>query len=122
MIATIEAFSPNRYGPRMRSVLLRLVAILAVLIAPLGMPAAAAGPVAHHSASMPMQHCPDQSPAQSGKAGFAECTMACSAALPAAEPTQGELTLMPCAPVEADPVAQLHGLHPDTATPPPKLS
>lgn len=122
MIATIEAVPPNRYGPRMRSVLLRLVAIFAVLIAPVGMTAAPAMAQHQHTASMPMQHCPDQNPAQSGKVGFAECTMACSAALPAVEPGQAGLLPMPGAPVEANPVAQLHGLHPDTATPPPRLS
>ena len=106
----------------MRSVVLRLIAILAVILMPFGMTAAPAMAMQEHSMSMPMQHCPDQNPAQGGKAGFVECTMACSAALPAVEPAQGELMQMPCAPAEADPVAQLHGLHPDTATPPPKLS
>lgn len=100
----------------------KLLTLIAVVLMPLGMSAAPAAAMQHHSASMPMQHCPEQNPAQSGKAGFVECTMACSAALPAVEPAQGELMPMRCAPVEADPVAQLHGLHPDTATPPPKLA
>lgn len=101
----------------------KLLTLVAVLLLPFGMTAAPAAPAQHHSASMPVQHCPEQAPNRHGKAGFAECTMACSAALPATDADHDEGALMVCCPTEAaDVVQQLHGLHPDTATPPPKLS
>jgi hypothetical protein len=77
-----------------------------------------------HAATMPMsmQHCPEQAPAHGGKAGFVECTMACSAALPAADLPQHNRRIVLCAPV-AGPVARnLIGIDPETATPPPKAS
>ena len=108
----------------MRSMALvwKLLTLIAVLLMPLGMTAAPAATMQHHTASMPMQHCPDQTPNRETKGAFAECTMACSAALPAIDTAQNEAILTTTAPIEADAVHQLHGLHPDTATPPPKLS
>lgn len=100
----------------------RLLTLIAVLLMPFTMTAAPAVAMPHHSASMPMQHCPEQAPRQTGKAGFVECTMACSAALPAIDLSRDEPLLIVCAPPEAAAVHQLHGLHPDTATPPPKRS
>ena len=101
--------------------LAKLLVLLAVLFMPLGMtPAVAAGHSAH--AAMPMQHCPEQAPAHRGKAGFVECTMACSAALPAAEVSQDQPQLIVCMPDRPGVAQQLDGLHPETATPPPKHS
>jgi hypothetical protein len=101
----------------------KLLALVAVLLMPFGMtaaPAAASG--TQHSASMPMQHCPEQSPQHEGQAGFVECTMACAAALPAvAGPAQREPAVARI-PELSSAVHHLHGLHPDTATPPPKHS
>jgi len=90
---------------------------------PLGMaaPAASAAPV-HHHASMPMQHCPEQAPMQRTKSAFAACTMACASALPAfdrADDDIGPVARISFALMSAHP---LHGLHPDTATPPPKAA
>jgi hypothetical protein len=101
-----------------------VVLTLAVLFMPLGMTAApaVASPADHHSASMQMQHCPEQAPKHSGKAGFVECTMACAAALPAIEGGRPEPALIVCLPDMSSAVRQLHGLHPDPATPPPKRS
>jgi hypothetical protein len=102
--------------------LAKLLTLIAVLLMPLGMMAAPAAAMPHHSASMPMQHCPDQAPAHGMKAGFAECTMACASALPAVESGSDEpVVIVPEAAV-AVAVQSLHGLHPDTATPPPKRS
>jgi len=98
--------------------LTKLLVLFAILLMPLGMSAAPAA--AHHRASM--QHCPEQAPSHHSKAGFVECAMACSAALPAADlPLQERLVIArsPATPVSA---SILHGLHPDTATPPPKVS
>jgi hypothetical protein len=100
----------------------KLLTLLAVLLMPFGMTAAPAAAMAHHSASRPMEHCPEQAPKQSGKAGFVECTMMCSAALPATELKRDGPLLVVCAPARAGAVRQLHGVHPDTATPPPRRS
>jgi hypothetical protein len=100
---------------------IKLLALIAALLMPFGMTTVPAAATEHHSASMPMKHCPEQGQ-QSGKAGFVECTMACSAALPAAEAGQNGPVLVVCVPTEAVAARQLHGLNPDTATPPPKRS
>lgn len=100
----------------------KLLTLIAVLLMPFGMTAASAAAPGHHSASMPMQHCPEQAPKQNGKAGFVECTMICSAALPATDPKRDEPHVIVCAPGETASARQLNGLHPDTATPPPKHS
>jgi hypothetical protein len=107
----------------MAGLIAKLLVLLAVLLMPLGMTGAPAM-AAHHGASagMPMQHCPEQAPTHDSKRGFAECAMACSAALPAADLPQEEHLSVARAP-DAPAVAQvLHGLHPDTAIPPPKVS
>ena len=99
----------------------KLLTLLAVLLMPFGMaPATAAS---HHTptAGMPMQNCPEGSTHQS-KGGFAECTMACAAALPAADAHAGEPLQIITASIAHGAQHALHGLHPDTATPPPKAS
>ena len=63
------------------AILCRLVALLAVLLMPLGMQPAAAAPRAAHAA-MASTALPRTRRAPRQKGGFAECTMACSAALP----------------------------------------
>ena len=67
----------------MRATALKLLALLAVMLMPLGMAASPAA--AHHqpAAAMPMEHCPEPEPAHTTRSGFVDCTMACSAALPA---------------------------------------
>ena len=102
--------------------LANLLLMLAMLFMPLGMTSAAA-PVRHDmAAEMPMPHCPEPAPSHGSKAGFVECTMACSAALPAAGGPQDPPLLIVCTPYVRDSAQQLDGLHPDTATPPPKRS
>ncbi len=100
----------------------KLLTLIAVLLMPFGMTAAPAATAMHHSTSAPMRHCPEQAPKPTGKAGFVECTMVCSAALPASDLKRDEPRLIVCTPVEAEAVRQLDGLHPDTATPPPRRS
>ena len=96
--------------------------LFAVLLMPFGMvPAGAATPMQHDPAAMPMQHCPDQAPKQAHKA-FGACTMACSSALPAMASSQVGVPQATEITAEPAPMAQLHGVHPETATPPPKLS
>ena len=99
----------------------KLLLLLAVLLMPLGMaPATAAAQHDHVMASsMPMQHCPDP---QKEKPGIAVCAMACAAALPAVGKPLSDATVIVCAPQQPATAQLLHGLHPETATPPPKGS
>ena len=111
------------YVQSMQKVIAKLTLLAAMLLMPLGMgaaPAAATAGVTH--AAMPMQHCPDQTPGHDLKGGFAECTMVCSAALPAADLPRDMHPFIACAPTEAAVARILHGLHPEIATPPPKRS
>lgn len=102
----------------------KLVLLIAVLLMPFGMAPASAAPV--HDApmtAMPMGHCPDQSSHHDGmKGGIAECTMACAAALPASAGASDCLLASVPEPAFAAASASLHGLQPDTATPPPRRS
>jgi hypothetical protein len=86
VIHTIEKESLAGYSTHMRSFALRLLALIAVLLLPLGM---ASAPAEAHSAAMiagmPMPHCPDSSSKTKSNAGLIECSMACSSALPAAD-------------------------------------
>ena len=105
----------------MRAVL-SLLALLAVLLMPFGMAPAAEAASQHHSASMPMPHCPEQDSQHHSKIAFAECTMACSAALPALDAAQPQSHPADRARNHVVSAHVLHGLHPETATPPPKAS
>jgi hypothetical protein len=98
-----------------------MLILIAVLLMPLGMAAPAiAGQ--HHGASMPVQHCPDQGTKHPSKAAFAECTMACASALPAVERVQERPMIHAAALISDAPVHALHGLHPETETPPPRTA
>ena len=99
----------------------RLLTLLAVFLMPFGMTPAIAAPHQHHDA-MPMEHCPDQGSKPANKSGFVECTMACSAALPAISSEQDQPLPIIAVPAEATVATLLHGLHPETATPPPRIS
>jgi hypothetical protein len=101
--------------------LARLLLIFAVLVMPLGM-APAAAPQHQAMAGMPMGHCPDQGSDHHSKGGISECTMACAAALPAVVSSSADQSLIAREAVRAVFANPLHGLHPETATPPPKLS
>jgi len=100
----------------------KMLVLLAMLMMPFGMSPAAAE--SHHApaAGMMMQHCPEQGTKHESKGGFAECTMACSAALPAADICADGSPLIVIASILPGALHALHGLHPDTATPPPKAS
>jgi hypothetical protein len=101
---------------------LKLLALLAVLMMPFGMAPATAAPHRQLTTGMLMQHCPDQGAKHDMKGGFSECTMACAAALPAADLAREGPLPIPTVP-DASTVQQvLNGLHPDIATPPPKTS
>jgi hypothetical protein len=104
-----------------RMIVARLLLVVAMLLMPLGMTPATGADVhrPHAMAGMPMGHCDRDSPKHAAK-GFAECTMACSAALPAMDFAPEAPPMIVCGPVRPGAAAILHGLHPDAATPPPK--
>ena len=100
----------------------QLLVLVSVLLMPLGMSTARAVATHGATAGMAMDHCPDQGSKQQSTGSFTECTMACAAALPAADLRTGEP-----APIERTAMlpaanAKLRGLHPETATPPPRSS
>jgi hypothetical protein len=101
---------------------IELLVLLAMILMPFGMSAGAAPPVTRHAMAMPTQHCPEQAPDHRSKGAFTECTMACSAALPAADCDSDEPPLRVGEPVRPSAIKQLHGLHPETATPPPRTA
>lgn len=99
----------------------KLLALLAVLLLPFGMAPAAATVTHHQMASLPMQHCPEQGTGHQWKFSFAECTMACSAALPAeSRPDALPVTIIRVT-VARVAAHSLIGIHPETAKPPPRL-
>lgn len=122
MTAIIVPRPAARYGAGMRHALAKLLLMLAVLLMPFGMaaPAAAAANPAHPAAAMAMQHCPDQRGGPHHQGGFAECTMACAAALPAVASSAQPALLFVVAPTLRVLAEPLLGLHPETATPPPR--
>ena len=111
------------YAGAVRNLIARIVLLLAVLLMPLGMTPSAAS-AAHHTmaAGMPMEHCPDQTPRHDPKGALGQCTMACAAAVPASTASAEEPHLVTSEAAMPGLTQRLHGLHPDTATPPPKLA
>ena len=112
---------------RIASVMARLASKLLILLAVLLMPLAMTPPAdatQHHAsaASMPMEHCPGEESEQDPMAGLGGCTMACSAALPVVDMAQDRSHAIVCVPQSPGIAGRLHGLHPETATPPPKRS
>ena len=113
----------SRYAALVRTLVARLLVLVAVLLMPLGMgPATAA--FAHPAMPMDMAKapCPEKSSQHDMKNGIAECTMACAAALPAAELENYEPLRIVFEAVQPPAASRLDGSHPDTATPPPKHS
>ena len=108
-------------GP-MSATILKLFTLLALALMPFGMSAAMAGPVDHSSAAT-AEHCGEHGgqPAEKSTKQSVDCAMACSMLI-AAETRIGELApavrLAPARPF----AKRGTGLHPDTATPPPKSS
>ena len=111
------------YVSRVRMLIARLLLLVTVLAMPFGMTPAAATPGTHQPmANMPMGHCDRPVSGRDKKSGIAECTMACSAALPAVSAPRSEPPMIVCMPVLPAAASSLNGLHPETATPPPRKS
>lgn len=109
----------------MHALILRLIALAALLLLPLGMaaPSAAAPAPAHHATAAAMassQHCPDADSETDVAGGFEQCNMGCASALAALDgPVSGALTI-PSVPQDFALDAILASLALETATPPPK--
>lgn len=101
--------------------LFSLLALLALLAAPLGMRGGAAMAMPHDSAAA-AGHCDGMTPNQeSGDTASVNCVMAC-AALPAVAPdSPAEVALAADTPAAAL-LVSLHGMRPEAATPPPRKS
>jgi hypothetical protein len=101
--------------------LARIFLLLSVLTMPLGMAPAATAQTETSAHAMPMGHCDQQRQSRHDmKGGLADCTMACSAALPAVETAREGPVLIASSPVRPIAAQVLRGLTPDTADPPPR--
>ena len=105
----------------MRTLVLRLLTLVALVLMPFGMGATAA--TAGHHAPAAAEHCEDQGgePANQSSDPAIDCAMACSMLATAEGGFDGGLPALsqPTARAIAD---RESSLHPETATPPPKLS
>jgi hypothetical protein len=107
----------------MPAAILKLLTLVALALMPFGMSAASAAPVHHAPAAGAARHCDEQGgqPAQTSSDKALDCAMACSM-LVAAEARVEEPAPAVRLPAGRKPAERATGLHPDTATPPPKLS
>ncbi|MEO7635516.1 MAG: hypothetical protein ABIS38_07715 [Sphingomicrobium sp.] len=113
---------PAAYVGNMRQALAKLLLMFAIALMPFAMAGPASASMQHSPhAAMPMEHCPDRGAMPHAKSGIAECTMACAATLPAADRVAAEPLTPIAAPMPRVLAAHLAGLHPETATPPPRL-
>lgn len=122
--AVIASHSLRTYFELMPSMVLKLLTLLALMLMPLGMGTAGAMPV-HQApaAAATTQHCDEHGgqPAEQSRDKSMDCAVSCSM-LAVAEPQVEEPSVahpLLAAPALAERDA---GLHPDTATPPPKPS
>lgn len=122
-MGVIVSPSNGAYFSPMPAVIIRLLALLALIMMPFGMGAAMAAPVHHAPSSAAAEHCGEHGsqPDKKSPSQAADCAIACSMLMTAetglAEPPPA--LRLPAARAPAD---HGHGLHPDTATPPPKPS
>ena len=102
--------------------LINILIVIALALMPLGMAAPAAA-AAHHpaAASGAAEHCPDRNAAPLANNGIGECAMGCAAAIPPFDRIAGPPS-PPATPELRVFVEPLTGLHPETATPPPRSS
>ena len=115
----MDGVGVSGYGDGVRQLIAKLGIIFAVLLMPFGM-TPASGAV-HGGMTAAMEHCPQPHSSKHARRGAMDgCTMACASALPAVDLVRAERVALSDMPVAAPVVAEFHGLHPDTATPPPR--
>ena len=100
----------------------RLLLILSVVLMPLGMAPTEASVSIHSGMAGMSSHCPDQHPGHGAKGALADCAMACASALPAGEEIRDSLPFFDAQLPDVATIDPLHGIHPEMATPPPRLS
>jgi hypothetical protein len=107
----------------MRALVLRLLTLLGLVLMPFGMGAASAAPAHHAPAAVTAGHCGEhgRQPEKQSPENAANCAISCSMLL-AAEARIEDPDPPVCLPAACPLVDRRAGLHPDTATPPPKLS
>ena len=119
----IASPSSRTYFAQMPSMVLRLLTLLALVLMPFGMGAANAVPSHDAPAAATAQHCDEHGsrPTDQSRDEAMDCAVSCSmlavAEAQVEEPAVAHAILT--APLLAE---RGTGLHPDTATPPPKLS
>ena len=113
------------------AVLARILTLLALLLAPLGMMQAHAampavtGPATSHAMAMPggAGHCADRDqPAPQPDKASIDCTIACAGVASLSTPVPARSAIPATVMVEIRPAATLHGLHPESDPPPPRLA
>ncbi len=107
----------------MHGLIIRLLTLAALALMPFGMQAASARPVQHGPAAGAAGHCDerDGQPAGHSPDRGIDCTMACSILTGAEAGVENPAPTLGLPPRRPLPERGA-GLHPDTATPPPKLS
>ena len=107
----------------MPAVILRLLTLAALVLMPFGMGAASAGPIHHAPAAVGAGHCdePGGEPAGQSRDQATDCAVSCSM-LALADARIDEPVQAPRVPPARPLLERGTGLHPDTATPPPKHS
>ena len=122
MISLIVRTGSRSYVGAMTAAMFRLLALIALVLMPIGMagaPAAASTMPADHARAA--GHCDQQSRSDEAPAVSMDCTAMCTA-IPAREPaTQAPLFQRPAPRAIAFAFA-FEGIVPETATPPPKVS
>jgi hypothetical protein len=123
MSLVIASQSSPTYFTQMPSMVLRLLTLLALVLMPFGMGAANAAPAHHVAAAEVAQHCDDKrgQPAEQSRDEAMDCAVSCSMIAVA----QAQVKEPPVAhPILTAPrlAERGAGLHPETATPPPKLA
>ena len=107
----------------MPAVILKLLTLAALALMPFGMGAASAVPVHHAAAAAGAGHCDEQGgePAGQSRDQATDCAVSCSM-LALAEARIQEPVQTPRIALARPVLERGTGLHPDTATPPPKHS
>ncbi len=119
----IASPSSRTYFALMPSMVLKLLTLLALVLLPFGMGAAGATPAYHAQEAMSAKHCDEKGgqPAEHSRDEAMDCAVSCSMVAVA----EAQVERLPVAhPMLTAPLLSERGagLHPDTATPPPKLS
>ena len=119
LISVIVQKASAIYGTGMASAVFRLLALVALVIMPLGMSSAPALAGAVDHAAAPAGHCDEQPVQDEAPQSKMDCTAMCTA-IPAADVPTSAPALQPKAPRTMAISAPFSGVEPEIATPPPR--